>query len=81
MTADTAHKLQIAADIISDDAKRRGEWIDPADALHLARRLHAIHTERVELTSLKPGEIAQRFRQRYTGLDAEASAYRGDRDD
>jgi hypothetical protein len=60
-----AEKIQIAADIIAGEMFKRGTPITLADCLALARRLHEIWTERRQVHDLKPGEIAQKFRERY----------------
>ena len=67
MTDDTAHKIQIAADLIADEMFKRGTPISLADCLTIARRLHEIWERRQETVQLAPGEIAQRFRERYEG--------------
>lgn len=61
-----AEKIQIAADMIHDEIQKAGTVISPADALSLARRLHDIWHERVAVCTLPPGEIAKRFRERYS---------------
>ena len=60
-----SERIQLAADLIVTEMHRRGTVVTPADALALARRLHAIWSERHEINGLAPGEIAQRFRERY----------------
>lgn len=60
-----AEKIQIAADMIHDELYRRGTPVTADVALHLARRLYDIWHQRVEPLQLKPGEVAQRFRERY----------------
>lgn len=68
MTDDLASKLQIAADMIHDELHRRGTHVNPADCLAIARRLHDIWHDRVEVLDLPPGEVARRFRERYGDL-------------
>lgn len=67
MTVDTAHRIQIAADLIADEMYKRGAPISLADCLSIARRLHEIWEQRVAGQDLKPGDVAQRFRERYEG--------------
>ena len=75
----SAEQIQIAADMLHDELRRRGTPVTADVCLHLARRLHDIWHTRIEPLGLPPGEVAQRFRERY--LASEASAYRGDRED
>ena len=70
MTDDTAHKIQIAADLIADEMYKHGTPISLADCLTIARRLHE-RWERRQHHGMSdadrwPGEIAQRFRERYS---------------
>ena len=60
-----AEQIQIAADMLHDELHRRGTPVDPATALHLARRLYDLWHERVEPRTFAPREIAQRHRERY----------------
>ena len=62
----TAHKIQIAADLIADEMFKRGTPISLVDCLTIARRLHEIWERQQETVQLAPGEIAQRFRERYS---------------
>jgi hypothetical protein len=61
----TEQKIRRAADIIREEMARHGQPVTAWTALHLARRMHTLWTERIEVTGLEPGEIAQRFRGRY----------------
>ena len=63
-----ATKVQIAADLIADEMYKRGTPTSLADCLTIARRLHEIWACRDEAQrsrELKPGEVAQRFKERY----------------
>jgi len=63
-----ATKLQLAADFLQAEMSKRGHFLSDADALGLARRLHGIWSDRHEINTLKPGDVAQRFRERYSHL-------------
>ena len=66
MTIETAHKIQIAADMIHDEMYRRGTVISPADCLVLARRLHDIWENRIQPRGDWPlGMVARQLRERY----------------
>jgi hypothetical protein len=56
---EVARKIQAKTDLIVKTMEQRGSTICPADALHLARRLHQLETPLAE-------EVKENFRQRYT---------------
>jgi hypothetical protein len=65
MSTEAATKIQIAADMIHDEMLTLGTHVSAADALWLATRLHELWEKREEIRQLPPGEVAQRFRERY----------------
>lgn len=64
-----AEKIAGAAELIQQSAAQRGEFISPFDATKLAKQLYELWTERVQVLNLKPGDIAQHFRERYNERD------------
>jgi hypothetical protein len=57
MSEEVANKIQVMADLIVLTMQQQGATIHPANALHLARRLHQLEAP--------INEIKQSFRNRY----------------
>jgi hypothetical protein len=75
-----AMKLQMGADLIADDAHKRGMAVTPAECLALARRMFQLWEDRHEIRSLAPGDVAQRFRKRYGTIEAHGATFGPDGD-
>ncbi len=64
-----ADKIQIAADIIYAEIHRGGGFVSHDQALSCARQIHDVWFRESMLHTLKPGEIANKFRERYESGD------------
>ena len=64
MTAE--EKIAGAGEILQTELARRGTAITLPEAVQMARVMYSFYTDRVQVANgLKPGEVAQRFRERY----------------
>jgi hypothetical protein len=61
-----SHQIQLAADLLENELSKRGIFsVSKAECLRIARALYSAWTFTVDHTHLKPGEIAQKHRERY----------------
>jgi hypothetical protein len=59
-------KVAGAAEILQTELVRRGTAVTLPEAVAMARVLYNFYTDRVQVANgLQPGDVAQRFRERY----------------